>query len=429
MNKSLKKKISAVLSLVMCISLLSGCTEKNTNTDTDTETKADTPTVITEVKEVDENAVDPNDTFDLDGGVTDKMYNRSLINEGNQARLKAAMKKAMNGESITVGVIGGSITQGSSSSSAQASYAGRFNTWWAEKFPDSEVKFVNAGIGGTDSYLGVHRVDKQLLDSNPDVVIVEFSVNDTEKLFNKYSYDSLVRKILNANSAPAVILLFTTQEDGTSLQDVHMEIGSAYNLPMLSYREAVYPEVAAGTINWKDISPDNIHPNDKGHEIIGQIVSRYLDSVYDNLDNISDDITFDTKAYTSDYYVNADFYGSSAVAATAMDGFETGTNNLYSQFPDNWVTSAGGTITFDVECQNFGVFFARTVDGKSGTYEVYVDGERKGKLEADFSGGWGNYGFAQRIVLGNEKGTHNIVIKPAEDSEDKALTILALMIS
>ena len=58
-----------------------------------------------------------------------------------------------------------------------------------------------AGIGGTNSYLGVHRVDEHLLAYKPDVVIVEFSVNDTDKTMNKYSYDSLVRKILSSASA------------------------------------------------------------------------------------------------------------------------------------------------------------------------------------------------------------------------------------
>ena len=429
MNNSKKNKISAILSIAMCLSLFTGCSDKNDTNQSEASTAATSLNAVTTEQIIDDNVVDPSVIFNLEEGVTNKMYNRSLLNTGNQARLKAAMKKASNGESITVGVIGGSITQGSSSSSTQSSYAGRFHSWWTQKFPNSEINFVNAGIGGTDSYLGVHRVDKQLLEYNPDVVIVEFSVNDSEKLFNKYSYDSLVRKILNADTSPAVILLFTTQENGTNLQDVHMEIGSAYDLPMLSYREAVYPEVVAGTINWKDISPDNIHPNDKGHEIIGQIISKYLDSVYDNLDNISDDITFDTKAFTSDYYVNADFYGSSSVNAASMDGFEISGNKLYPQFSDNWATTAGGTITFDIKCRNFGVFFARTTDGKSGSFEVYVDGERKAVLDGDFTGGWGNYGYAQRVTLGNETEMHNIVIKPAEGSEDKALTILALMLS
>ena len=340
------------------------------------------------------------------------------------------MKKAQSGGSVTVGVIGGSITQGTAASNQNNCYASKFFNWWSEKFPEGSFNFVNAGIGGTDSYLGVHRIDEQLLSQDPDVVIVEFSVNDTDKTMNKYSYDSLVRKILTADNDPAVILLFTTQEDGTSMQDVHKEVGTAYDLPMVSYKNAVYPEVAAGTLAWDDISPDNIHPNDAGHDIIGQILSRYLNSVYDKLDTITEEPTaFDTQAMTNDYYKNAALYNASQITPSAIEGFEVGQNNVYSQFTDNWLTQGGGTMTFDVECQNFGIFFLRTTDGKSGTYEVYVDGQRKGKMEADFSGGWGNYGYGQQFLISKESAQHTIEIKPAEGSEDKAITILALMIS
>ena len=420
------KRISAFIAALICISMLGGCGSKTD--DAGTSETSEATTVVTTAVSVDENDVDPRVPFDLEGGVTDKMYNRALLSEGNTSRLAAAMEKAKNGESITVAAIGGSITQGTAASSTNSCYASKFFSWWQEKFPECEVNTVNAGIGGTDSYLGVHRADEQLLSYNPEVVVIEFSVNDTDKTMNKYSYDSLVRKVLSAENEPAVILLFTTQEDGTSLQDVHKEIGKAYDLPMISYREAVYPEVAAGTINWKDISPDNIHPNDIGHGIIGQLLSRYLDGIYDSdTASLAAEVTaFDTEGYTNDYYKNAKLVNASQIEYTA-DGFEVGQNKVYTQFPENWITEGGGTLSFDVECQNIGILYLKTTDGKSGTYEVYVDGERKGKLEGDFSGGWGNYAFPKQVLLAKDTEKHTVEIKPAEGSEDKGITILAIM--
>ncbi|MBP1548815.1 MAG: SGNH/GDSL hydrolase family protein, partial [Oscillospiraceae bacterium] len=386
------------------------------------------PNIVTTAPDL--NAVDPNEPVDLAAGITDKMYGRAILNEGNLTRLAAAMKKAENGEKVTVGVIGGSITQGSSATNPDNCYASLFRKWWEEKFPSAEINFINAGIGGTTSYLGVHRVDEQLLAHNPDVVIVEFSVNDTDKTMNKYSYDSLVRKILSHETNPAVMLLFTTQENGTSLQDTHKEIGAAYDLPMISYREVVYQEVAADTLDWKAISPDDIHPNDAGHGIIGQLLDRYLNEVYGKLDTITEEPTaFTTDSYTNDYFKNAKMLGADDITATASEGFEVIESGFYPQFQNNWKTEAGGTMTFDVECQNFGIFFLCTTDGKSGTYEVYVDGERKGKLEADFTGGWGTYGNTKQIILSKETEKHTIEIKPAEGSEDKGITILGLMVS
>lgn len=421
-----KKIIAAMCALTICLSAAAcGQTDgAEAQTEAETTVSEGAPAPVTMATE----AV-PTEPVDLSKGLTDAMYERAVVSEGNKARLAKAMKKAANGEDITVGVIGGSITQGSSATDHNNCYAELFHKYWVEKFPQSNVNFVNAGIGGTNSYLGVHRVDTQLLDSKPDAVIVEFSVNDTDKLMNKYSYDSLVRKILNCDSQPAVMLLFTTQEDGTSLWETHKEIGAAYDLPMLSYRAAVYPEVSAGTLDWKDISPDNIHPNDEGHKLIGQLVSRYLDSVYDDLDNIDDsDVSFDTPAYTADYYKDAKMLGASDITPQEISGFEQGGNSVYPElFPDNFVTEGEGYLKFETECKCLGFFYLKKVDGKGGKYDVYVDGERKGTLDADFKGGWGNYGETQQILISKDSEKHTVEIKLAEGSTNTSLTILGIM--
>jgi len=420
-----KKIIAALCALTICLSA-AACGQTDSAEDAPAETTAaqSAPAPVTMTTE----AV-PTEPVDLSKGLTDAMYERAVVSEGNKARLAKAMKKAANGEDITVGVIGGSITQGSSATDHNNCYAELFHKYWVEKFPQSNVNFVNAGIGGTNSYLGVHRVDTQLLDSKPDAVIVEFSVNDTDKLMNKYSYDSLVRKILNCDSQPAVMLLFTTQEDGTSLWETHKEIGAAYDLPMLSYRAVVYPEVSAGTLDWKDISPDNIHPNDEGHKLIGQLVSRYLDSVYDDLDNIDDSsVAFDTPAYTADYYKDAKMLGASDITPREISGFEQGGNSVYPElFPDNFVTEGEGYLKFETECKCLGFFYLKKVDGKGGKYDVYVDGERKGTLDADFKGGWGNYGETQQILISKDSEKHTVEIKLAEGSTNTSLTILGIM--
>lgn len=427
-----RKRIASAAAVLLCAAMFSACGNSADGTETASSGRT---TVSQEVSQPitiasdTSNDVDPDVPVDLNEGVSEKMYNRAIMSEGNKVRLAAAMKKAQNGEKITVGVIGGSITQGSLASVPANCYASKFNDWWQDKFPGN-VEFVNAGIGGTNSYLGVHRVDEQLLSYEPDVVIVEFSVNDTDKVMNRYSYDSLVRKILACDSQPAVMLLFTTMEDGTSLQDVHKEIGTAYDLPMISYHDAVYPEVAAGTLSWKDISPDNIHPNDAGHEIINQILSRYLDGVYADIDNITEEPTpFTAEPCTKDYYANAKMLSAADITAVSSEGFEVVEKDFYDQFHNNWKTTSGGSISFDVECSNLGFFFMCTTDGKSGKFEVYVDGAKKGTLDADFTGGWGNYGNTQQVLFAAENTNHTVEIKPAAGSEDKGITILGLMVS
>lgn len=362
------------------------------------------------------------------GHTTEDMIRRAVVNPGNTARLADAMKRAQAGKKITIGTIGGSITQGTAASTTDERYANRALQWWAKTFPKAQLDFVNAGIGATDSYIGVHRVDADLLSKKPDVVIVEFSVNDTDAALNLQTYDSLVRKILQAENHPAVILLFTTQEDGTSLQDTHMQIGSAYNLPMISYKNAVLPEIEAGKFTWKEISPDNIHPNSVGHGIIGELLWSYFNSVYAKLDQIdTSDLTFTATPVTKDLYAKGQLLDSKTLTPKTMQGFEQA--EVSNQFPNDWTTKEGGELTFEVTGSNIGVLYYKTVDGKSGQYCVYVDDRLIQVLDGDFTGGWGNYAQAQQVYTSDTPSTHTVTIKQLEGTDLTQFTVLGLLVS
>lgn len=364
------------------------------------------------------------------GMTTEEMCRRAVLNTGNRARLANVMKKAQNNEAITFSVIGGSITQGTGAQTSQENYAYRTMAWWVKAFPTASPKlnYVNAGIGATGSYIGVHRAERDLLSSNPDVVIVEFSVNDTDPTLNLQSYDSLVRRILELDSQPAVILLFMTQDNGTSLYETHKQIGEAYDLPMISYKNAVMPELKAGTFTWEDISPDNIHPNSNGHGIAAELLWNYFNSVYADLDNIdTSDLDFTAAAISEDRYQHPSIGNSDTLNVTASENFVNSSINQY--FPNGWSTESAGSITFQVNSANIGVLYQRTIDGKSGKYEVYVDGELQATLDGDFPDGWGNYAEAAEVYTGEAAAEHEVVIKAAEGNTADGFQLLGLLLS
>ena len=364
------------------------------------------------------------------GWTTEDMVKRSVLNTGNRARLANVMKRAQNGEAITFGVIGGSITQGTGATSGQEKYADRAMAWWVKSFPEAaaKVQYVNAGIGATGSYIGVHRAARDLLSQQPDVVIVEFSVNDTDPTLNFQSYDSLVRRILEQPNNPAVILLFMTQDNGTSLVDTHRKIGEAYDLPMISYKNAVLPEIDAGRFTWQDISPDNIHPNSNGHGIAAELLWNYFNSVLADLDSIdTSDLSFTTPAISEDRYQNGQILNAETITPTAMTGFTQ--TDVRKDFSGNWKTETAGEITFEVDARNIGILYQRTIDGKSGQYEVYVDGEFVKTLNGHFGNGWGNYAEADEVFTGDESKTHTVTIKMTENSTAEGFILLGLMTS
>lgn len=360
--------------------------------------------------------------------VTDEMMELAIRAEGNLARIAAVMTKASQGYPITIGVIGGSITQGSSASSTENSYANWIKSWWETAFPSTDITFVNAGLGATDSYLGVHRMDTDLMQYNPDLVIVEFSVNDSDSLFYKKSYENLVRNILSEENNPAVILLFTTMEDGTSAQTQHSFVGFNYQLPMISYHDAILEAIDQGVYQWSDISPDNIHPNNTGHKIIGEILWNYFNNIYEELENIDESVEPINAPLTREAYKNATIMDSEDIEPIQRGAFEK--SSVYERFGHSWSSNGGEEgIIYEVEAQNIGILYYMTTDGLSGQYEVYIDGEYIMTLDADFTGGWGNYPSAKEIYSSREVKTHTVEIRKSDNSTGDMFTILGLLIA
>ena len=201
---------------------------------------------------------------------------RSRVSDGNLARLQHVIAKARRGEPVTIGFIGGSITFGQRATTADRQYADRVTHWWVDHFPKSQVTVVNAGVLGTGSNYGCLRVGRDMLSHHPDFVVVEFGVNDRDDVAHAETYEGVVRQLMTDPNNPALLLLFMMHHDGTNAQALQSEIGRQYQLPMISFRDAVWPEIAAARMNVSDVLADTVHPNDRGHFDIASFIISLL---------------------------------------------------------------------------------------------------------------------------------------------------------
>ena len=101
---------------------------------------------------------------------------------------------------------------------------------------------INAGLGGTGSMYGALRAGRDLLAGLPDFVVVEFAVNDNWT--DGEAFEGLVRQILAQPNSPAVLLLFMMWEKGGNDQEMQSIVGAHYLLPMVSFRDAIWPRAA-----------------------------------------------------------------------------------------------------------------------------------------------------------------------------------------
>ena len=84
-----------------------------------------------------------------------------------------ALAKLDRGGEVRIAYIGGSIT-------AAEGWRPQTTRWLQEQYPKAKIVEINAAIGGTGSDLGVFRFRRDGLEQKPDLVFVEFAVNDGE---------------------------------------------------------------------------------------------------------------------------------------------------------------------------------------------------------------------------------------------------------
>lgn len=359
--------------------------------------------------------------------VDDEAYKRATQynRRANVTLLQSVMNRAKAGESITVATIGGSITQGTAASNSQTkSYSARFRNWWSLTFPESYVTWVNAGIGATTSYLGVHRVQEDVIDKGADVCIVEFSVNDYTDSYYKLTYESLIARLLDNDVA--VILLFMVKQTGDSTQTNNVSAGMEMEVPMISYGDAVMPMIEAGELAWEDISPDTIHPNDKGHSIASELIWEYLNEVFVTCPDEVEPSHVRDEILTQTRYFNSYLLDNTTLEPTAIEGF-TPTSKAYSTYTHGWSTTDGGVIEFTATFKCMGAMYIKQTNGKAGKCDIYIDGEKVATLDGDYTGGWGDYSRTDQFFTSRVAAKEHTVRLVAE--EGKEFTIVQFLVA
>ena len=291
-----------------------------------------------------------------------------------------------------------------------------------------EIYCKNCGIGATDTYLAVHRVDRDVLSKDPDIIIIEF-INDSDDDFYTACMESLIRKCLAAPTNPAVVLVEMTLEGGGNCQNAHTAAAKAYGVPVLSYHDAVTPEIAAGNFAFSAISGDGTHPNIIGHSWVAKIITNFFAKVI-AAPAAGTVKAFDpsTPSIMGDKYAAAGIYDKESAGLTATPDANFTLDTKPRKFTKGWATDNGGTITFEAEFANFGLLYYKTTDGKTGIVKVEIDGVLVGFVNGNFPDGWGDYPASVELYTSNEVKTHTVTIT-VTSAIKKHFEILSLLMS
>jgi acyl-CoA thioesterase-1 len=128
------------------------------------------------------------------------------------------------------------------------------------------IPIINSGKTGDTTSDALIRLQDDVLDKKPNIVILFLGGND---FFMGYSPEvikanlaTMIRKINGIGAK--IILISTTSQVAPEYEKVIQQVAAQEKV------FAYIPGIMNGILFRKDLLYDDIHPNDKGHELIAQ---------------------------------------------------------------------------------------------------------------------------------------------------------------
>ncbi|MBR7032509.1 MAG: SGNH/GDSL hydrolase family protein [Clostridia bacterium] len=213
--------------------------------------------------------------------------------------LKNTLFKLTHDKKLKIGYFGGSITDGTGASDMEkTSYRALVTEWFRKTYPDAEIAGFNASIGGTGTGYGTFRCDRDLLSRDPDLVFIEYCVNDFGDSYDNVlpQAEAIIRKIRKTRPLVDVIAVVSTDEDVEAAleagrefesRDAMLTIAHRYGVPSADPGSALLSRILRGGDDWKSYAPDGSHPSDLGHSIMAEVITSIVAGLLEKSENVA----------------------------------------------------------------------------------------------------------------------------------------------
>ncbi|MBQ4552179.1 MAG: SGNH/GDSL hydrolase family protein [Clostridia bacterium] len=332
-------------------------------------------------------------------------------------------KAALARGKLTVGYLGGSITDGR----AGHNWSDYFTNWLCAEHPDMRIVVENAAMGSTGSDLGVLRVEEQIIRRGCDLVFIEYAVNDRAKEA-EYRFEireGLIRKLLTYGKCD-VIVVYTydkTMREHLLAGEMPQSVRDFEALAEHYGLSSVWPGLSAfegwqrGLYGYYEWIPDGLHPQCFGSNLYAGSVKKFFEKA------LACDKARSAKLPQPMYEQNWE----NVYLLTEKDISVQGSGYFYRPYHTVPVdlmfhTNALSTkLSFDFEGTGFAV--VHLVGKSSYALSIQVDGGEKQIYQdkkADWMGDMGH--FAIKVPARHlECGKHHVEIAPVLSDQSSGL--------
>ncbi|RJP29525.1 MAG: hypothetical protein C4533_00585 [Candidatus Omnitrophota bacterium] len=136
----------------------------------------------------------------------------------------------------------------------------------------TQWQVINAGVDGDTSTDGLNRINKDVLEKDPLLVVIEFGGNDFLKKIPKTQTAENVNKMIDHIHGRGSMVALLDISTGILLSDYHKLLKD-----IASERGAIFiPKILTGIITNPSMKSDFLHPNENGYAVIAQRVYRTI---------------------------------------------------------------------------------------------------------------------------------------------------------
>ncbi len=302
---------------------------------------------------------------------------------GNFFPVKKIIEDIKQGKNRTIAFLGASVSTGEGIKRGNEYFSVLRNKWNDAMNTDHSPIWINASRTGTLSGNCLFSMN-DLLEKKPDLVFLDYSVNDPGLTYLAETFEAVVHRFLSAGCAVAIMLF--CNERGTSTKGSMIRIARHYQLPIIDFGKLIMDQIAQGEMTWSDFAYDYVHPNNWGHEYLADNLLRFFSMVEQSDHECAPQIP-NTPCF-SGVFCDVQF----------IEGIE------YSE----------DGIEFEVEGSSLLVEYTQNPEGSDCAADIYIDNVFVRTIERFAEISWDNR-VVHSIYEGYENSRHNIRIMPAKN--------------
>ena len=192
--------------------------------------------------------------------------------------LQKTIHKLKTGQDLKIVALGDSLTYGWM---VEKGYLDFLKERLVVKYPGSILKIINRGIPGDTAEGGLCRLQDHVIKSNPDLVFIQFALNDAffgypvERFQNNIM--TIIKEIKNDTSSEILLLTSTALDE----RDKHIAekyysslkyIAEKEDIPVVLVHEYWEKRISEGIEFSSLVQADYVHPTVEGYRLMAEAI-------------------------------------------------------------------------------------------------------------------------------------------------------------